>query len=130
MLLVVLERMYDLQQSSWEHPPSCVLCCMQAQQGRPSSALSSWDSRASGSHSMRAGASRRQTRRTAALEPHSQRCCCAAASAVADNLQRRLAELPAAGRKEASAQTIEQALLIGETFHSPPTDHSCCGASV
>ncbi len=62
---------------------------------------------------MRAGSARRPGKRAAALEPHIQRCCCTAASEVADDLQRRLAELPAARAEEASAQTIEQALLIG-----------------
>ena len=65
------------------------------------------------SHSMRAGSARRPGKRAAALELHIQRCCCTAASEVADDLQRRLAELPAARAEEASAQTIEQALLIG-----------------
>ena len=67
------------------------------------------------SHSMRASSTRRPGKRAAALEPHIQQCCCAAASEVADNLQRRLAELPAARAEEASAQTIEQALLIGRS---------------
>ena len=67
------------------------------------------------SHSMRGGSARRPGKRAAALEPHIQRCCCAAASEVADNLQRRLDELPAARAEEASAQTIEQALLIGRS---------------
>ena len=89
---------------------------MQGQQGRPSTALSSWDSRAYSGAGARAG-SRRQNRRASALEPHIQRCCCKAASAVADDLQRRLAELPAAQPAEASAQTIEQALLIGAECH-------------
>lgn len=86
---------------------------MQAQQGQPSSGLSSWDGRAYSGASLRVG-SRRQNTRTSALEPHIQQCSCKGASAVADDLQRRLAELPAAKPGEASAQTVEQALLIGD----------------
>ena len=82
-------------------------------QGLPSSAASSWDSRAYSGVGLRAGG-RRQNRRASALEPHIQQCCCKAASSVADDLRRRLAGLPAAQPAEATAQTIEQALLVGE----------------
>lgn len=85
---------------------------MQGQQGRPSSAMSGWDSRAYGGAGVRAGG-RRQSRRGSALEPHIQQCCCKAASAIADDLQQRLEGLPAAQPAEASAHTVEQALLLG-----------------
>ena len=93
------------------------VCCMQGQQGRPSSAMSSWDGRAYSGAGVRA-AGRRQNRRANALEPHIQQCCCKAASAVADDLQQRLAGLPGAQPAEASAQTIEEALLIGTAYRS------------
>ena len=95
--------------------------CLQAQHGRPSSALRSWDSRMGSSHSMRASNARRLGKRAVALEPHIQQCCCTAASEVADDLQQRLAQLPAVRAEEADAQTIEQALLIGRSqVQGPP----------